>query len=118
VRGDALPDYVTDFVRSTLVMIGAVKDFDLPVQQLQAAIEQELAPAPEPVTPPQVVTLTTGAGADAALTPGPAPARPKVIDNKEAWENYAVAMGYMSRSEAESMTKAKLMDAVDKRESA
>jgi len=45
------------------------------------------------------------------------PAKPAVTDNKEAWETYATspAVG-MDRAEAESLTKAKLIAAVNQRE--
>lgn len=141
-RGENLPDYVGDFVRATLVMIGAVRDLGLAVEAVQSATDQAFATPPAPsalsaeVPPPdfttgsggavrvdvnaetgEVATSTTGdvtAGAEMVA----APVKPSTSDNKEAWETYAVAMGYLTETEAQSMTKTKLVTEVNARESA
>lgn len=113
-RGETLPDWVSDFVRATLVMIGAVKDYAVPVQVVEAAVEEEKArgeEVPPPVLPAEVPPPTVVAPA----APDPVE-RPAVSDNKDAWEAYAVYRGYATQTEAESMTKAKLVAMVNDRE--
>lgn len=112
-RGEVLPDFVSDFIRSTLVMIGAVKDVTSVVQTVQDAVDHEFEPEPAPPAyPPEVPPVTP------AVTPAPAVVveKPSVSDNKDTWEAYAVDRGYMSQTEAEAMTKVKLIAAVNDRE--
>jgi hypothetical protein len=116
LRGETLPDYVDDFHRSAFVMIGAVKDVQTVIAQTQAAADAEFeTPPPPPIYPPEVPPVTPD------VTPVPVVmepmAKPSVSDNKDAWEAYAVAREYMSKSEAEALTKTKLIAEVGKRES-
>lgn len=142
-RGESLPDFVSDFVRSTLVQIGAVRDMGLAAEMVRNAVEQEFAEPPAPsqlspeVPPPgthtggavQIVhnaatgeTATTSSGDVKAETvtasTSPEVSKPSASDGKEAWETYAVTKGYMSEAEAQAMTKTKLVAEVNKRESA
>lgn len=147
-RGQTLPDYVSDFQRSTMVQIGAVRDLGQAVGVVQAAVDQETAaltdPPPPPVYPAEVPPVrpqnpvvnvdptavepdTRAAVADPVDSPTNVVERvsdpaddldkPRPADSKDAWESYAEAKGYMTRSEAESMTKAKLIADVTARES-
>lgn len=121
-RGEDLPDYVSDFLRATLVMIGAVRDLGAAVQIVEAANEADFADEPPPPILPAEVPPPAGTGQPGSATPASGPeaelTKPSVGDNKDAWESYAVGKGYMSQTEAESMTKVKLMAEVNKRESA
>jgi hypothetical protein len=116
LRGEALPDYVSDFLRSTLVQIGAVRDFGGIVQAAQDNVDAVLADEPlPPMYPPEVPPVTPAGPVESA-----APLvveKPSVTDNKATWESYAVYQGYLPQAEAESMTKANLMKAVNDRES-
>jgi hypothetical protein len=127
-RGEELPDFVTPFVRSTLVQIGAVRDFGAAVSMVQDAADAEQRTY-EPVKPPVMadeippVTEFNGRPVDldnGPLDPADAPSagdsRPSTSDNKETWERYAVARGYFDQAEAESMTKKDLVAAVNERE--
>lgn len=116
-RGDELPDNVSDYHRQVYTMIGAVKDIQQIVRVVEEAARVEaesLTPDPEPVRPLEVPPddLHQFPGDPGPLT------KPAVADTKEAWENYAVYREYMSREEAEALTKAKLVAEVNKRESA
>ncbi len=120
-RGEALPDYVSDFHRTVYTMIGAVKDTGAPIAIVERAAEEEFAdppaPAQHPAEVPPVVPTPTGT-APAPAQPDLPPAKPATGDNKDAWEAYAVARGYMSQTEAEGLTKTKLIAAVNERETA
>lgn len=127
-RGADLPDYVSDFVRSTLVMVGAVKEDGAAVAAVQAAKDAEdqepVAPPVHPPEVPPVVPTPRGTNPDATATV-PAPpnpekplVKPAANASKDQWEAYAVGKGYMTQTEAESLTKAKLVDAVNEREKA
>jgi hypothetical protein len=137
-RGEALPDYVSDFVRATLTQIGAVRDLAAATEMVAAANEADFAtPPPPPVLSAEVppANVTTGGGAvevvhnaetgdTSTTTSGDTQAdvvmvtKPSVTDNKDAWERYAADRGYFTQAEAEAMTKTKLMAEVNKRESA
>lgn len=127
-RGEALPDEgVSDFHRSVLTMIGAVRDLNAAVAVVQAAADAEVTPEREPapaVLPPEVppvrpVEQTSTTTDPKAVEPADTAAtKPSVSDNKDAWERYAVARGYYTAAEAESMTKAKLVADVNARENA
>lgn len=121
-RGETLPDFVTDFRRSVLVMIGAVRDLGAAVQIVQDAADAQLAPEPAPpVYPPEVPPVTPTAATPATVTaPVTEPAvqtKPGAADSKETWESYAVSKSYFTQAEAEAMTKTKLVAEVNKRES-
>lgn len=127
-RNDALPDYVSDFVASTLTQIGAVRDLGLAVEAVQAAVDAETAdPVPPPVYPAEVPPVTNQPPAanvdpnatqpEGGSTDGPL-SKPSTSDNKDAWERYAVEKRYFTAEEAESMTKTKLIAEVNKKESA
>jgi len=117
-RGATLPDNVSDYHRQVYTMIGAVKDIEQVVQVVEAAATAEaesLKPTPAPVLPPDVPP------ADLHQFPGDVGdtgvlAKPAVSDSKDAWENYAVQQEYLSREEAEALTKTKLVAEVNKRE--
>lgn len=116
-RGDELPDNVSDYHRQVYTMIGAVKDIEQVVRVVEEAARVEaesLTPTPAPVLPLEVPP------ADLHQFPGdPQPlAKPAVADSKEAWENYAVARDYLTRGEAETLTKPKLVAEVNRRENA
>lgn len=118
-RGDELPSDVSDYHRQVYTMIGAVKDVQEAVRTVEAAAQAEadsFEPAPDPVLPPEVPPpgLHQFPGDPAASNEMPKPA---VSDTKETWENYAVQRDYMSREEAETLTKAKLIAEVNRRES-
>jgi len=131
-RGDELPDFVEPFVRATLVQIGAVRDFGAAVSVVQEAADAELRstePVPPPVLPdeiPPVQPVRTYSPDPTATEPSDAsdlldPAGnnlPSERDNKETWERYAVARGYFTQAEAESMTKRDLVAQVNERENA
>lgn len=127
-RGEALPDKgVSDFIRSTLTMVGAVRDLNAAVAVVQSAVDAETTPAQEPapaVLPPEVppvqpVQDTSGTTDPKVVEPADsAVTKPSVSDNKDAWERYAVAKGYYTQAEAESLTKAKLVTEVNARENA
>jgi hypothetical protein len=119
-RGDTLPEEgVSEFHRSVLTMVGAVRDLNAAVAVVQSAVEAEAVPDKPPapaVLPPEIppADVQTGSG-----TPAPTdsvPNKPSVADNKDAWERYAVARGYYTQAEAESLTKAKLVAGVSERE--
>lgn len=109
-RHEPLPDFVSDFIRSTLTMIGAVKDYAQAVETVQAAVDAEMAEEPPPpIYPPEVPPAP-------APPPGPVE-KPNASDNREAWEAYVVDREYLSQMEAEAMpSKAKLMALVAERE--
>jgi hypothetical protein len=130
-RGESLPDFVDDFVRSTLTMIGAVRDLGIAVQAVQAATDAQFAeePAP-PIYPPEVPPVVTGPPPEVVnpqqqttgeVTGGDNPTyaanKPGAGDSKEQWESYAVGKGYLTQTEAEALTKTKLVAEVNKRES-
>lgn len=123
-RGDELPDYVEPFIRSTLVQIGAVKDFGMAVSMVQAAEDAQLDQTERPAPQLSDEIPPGGPGGPASAMADPEPVeeipyeRPAQSDNKETWEKYAVACGYFTQAEAESMTKRALMDAVNEREAA
>lgn len=126
-RGEGLPDFVDDFHRTVFTMIGAVKDTGAAVAVVQAAADAEFEEQPlPPLYPPEVPPVQPAPQREnvdpvavVPATPSPeAPAvKPSVSDNKDAWEAYAVGRGYMSQTEAEALTKTKLMTEVNKRES-
>lgn len=125
-RGEVLPAEVTDFQRSVMTMIGAVRDLGQSVAVVQQAVDEVeagyQAPPPAPVLPaevPPVVPVTpvvTEPAPPVVTDPGDDLDKPRPADNKDAWEQYAAARGYMTQSEAESMTKARLIEAVNARE--
>jgi hypothetical protein len=118
-RGEALPDFVDDFHRTVFSMIGAVKDTGAAVAVVQAEADREFEePPPPPVLPPEVPPVTSGPTGLVPVTPDPEVTlvRPATSDNKDVWERYAAAKGYMSQTEAEAMTKAKLVSVVTQRE--
>ena len=129
-RGEALPDTgVSDFHRSVLTMIGAVRDLNAAVAVVQQAADAEVTPEQEPapaVLPPEVppvqpvqqTSTTTDPKAVEPADDTTATAKPSVSDNKDAWERYAVSKGYYTEAEAESMTKAKRVAEVNARENA
>lgn len=125
-RGETLPDKgVSDFHRSVLTMIGAVRDLGAAVAVVQAAVDAETTPEKEPapaVLPPEIppVRPVEPVQQNPATEPADnAPvAKPSVSDNKDAWERYAVSKGYYTQAEAESLTKAKLVTEVNARENA
>jgi len=134
-RGEALPNEVTDFQRSVMVMIGAVRDIGQNVAAVQAAADEVeagyQAPPPPAQYPAEVPPVVSVPGASPAVTPAPVnpdptpievadPAddldKPQAHERKDTWEDYASAKGYLTKAEAESMTKANLIAFVNERE--
>lgn len=117
-RGTPLPDNVSDYHRQVYTMIGAVKDIQQAVEVVQNAVaaeEASLTPNPEPMLPPEVPPANVHQFPGDPTVTGEL-ARPATSDSKEAWENYAVQRDYLTREEAEALTKTKLVAEVNKRE--
>ena len=108
-QGEDVPDWAHPAELSALALAGMI----LPVADPKdAPIVEAAAPA---VANPEVFP---GFG-DSTQTPPPAAAepvqRPKDSDTKPMWEAYAESIG-IDRAKAESLTKPKLIEAVDARE--
>lgn len=93
-RGDTLPDYVSDFQRSVMVMVGAARDLGQAVEVVQAAVDAvtaDMEPTPSPAVPPEVPVAepNTGATADVADVED-GPVLPKDTDTRAVWEDYGV----------------------------
>lgn len=112
VKGDLLPDWVSEFTKFVLTGCGAVKA----VEELDPALT---AVTPEPVylqehQLPPVVSATGLSGPAVTLAPAP-PAPPAPNATKPEWVAYAViqrAEGVSeddARAEADKLTKAELI---------
>lgn len=127
-RGEDVPAWATPATITALTNAGMIRAVADPEETL--IVDEPIAPAmANPEVLPQLggpSTLEMVASADMPLEPGietvpPAAApsepmaRPKEGDNKAAWEAYAESIG-IPRTEAESLSKAKLQDRVAQRE--
>lgn len=134
-RGDFVPEWVTPFEVNSLMNAGMISSVESK-EQAPEIFPIETIPA-NPRTPDQPNVLPSdpngfppvvagqgvepergGEGGDPATPVSPIqPPKPAVTDNKKAWEDYAAspAIG-MDRAEAESATKVKLIEEVNRRE--
>jgi hypothetical protein len=103
-QGDMLPDWVSDFTRFVLVSTGGVRIVAEPDPVLLAALPEpvRLQEHPDPPFSPE--------------SPGESPdGKPKIVDPKERWVEYAVSQRPDDVSEAdarewaEGKTKAELV---------
>lgn len=133
-RGEKVPDWVSPGQVNALLNAGMIVNTG-DEGEVPAYLRPESEIPPQPRTPdqPDILPSDPNGGLlvlDGTVPPGegtfpdePAPAtsdpvvvdRPSERDSKDEWEAYAVSVG-VPQSEAEAMTKAKLIDEVKRRE--